>query len=105
VHASVSVDASILGTRRSVPVDVAYGGAFYAICDAKDTGVDVHTSAVADLVTASQQLCARVREVVPLSHPEPELAFLYGAIFTDGADAFSEVRHIAAMVYRAASIV
>lgn len=81
------------GVRVEVPgagivtADVSYGGAFYALADAAQFGLDVRTSRVRDLVDAATALTEAVRAAVPLSHPEhADLAFLYGSILTDGRE-------------------
>jgi proline racemase len=81
------------GVEVSVPgiglltTDVAYGGAFYALADAAQFGLDVQTSRVRELVDAATALTEAVRATLPLSHPEHnDLAFLYGSILTDGRD-------------------
>jgi trans-L-3-hydroxyproline dehydratase len=80
--AGVAVSVPGVGT---VTVDVSYGGAFYALADAGQLGLDVRTSRVRDLVDAATLLSEAVRAAVPLSHPEHnDLAFLYGSILTDG---------------------
>jgi trans-L-3-hydroxyproline dehydratase len=71
----------------TVMVDVSYGGAFYALADAAQFGLNVRTSRVRELVDAATALSEQVRAVVPLSHPEQDdLAFLYGSILTDGRE-------------------
>lgn len=81
---SVKVDLPGVGT---VTADVSYGGAFYALADAAQFGLDVRTSRVRDLVDAATALTAAVRAAVPLEHPErDDLAFLYGSILTDGRE-------------------
>jgi trans-L-3-hydroxyproline dehydratase len=81
------------GVRVSVPgvgaviADVSYGGAFYALADAAQFGLDVRTSRIRDLVDVATALTEAVRAAVPLSHPEhDDLAFLYGSILTDGRE-------------------
>ena len=70
-----------------VTTDVSFGGAFYALADASQFGLDVRTSRVRDLVDAATALTEAVRAAVPLSHPEhDDLAFLYGSILTDGRE-------------------
>jgi trans-L-3-hydroxyproline dehydratase len=70
-----------------VKADVSYGGAFYALADTAQFGLDVRTSRVRDLVDAATALTEAVRVSVPLSHPEhDDLAFLYGSILTDGRE-------------------
>ncbi len=74
-----------------VTVDVAYGGAFYALAPADQYGLDVRRSPVGNLADAAAATTAAVAEAVPLHHPDGEdLAFLYGTILTDGADRYSE---------------
>ena len=74
-----------------VTVDVSYGGAFYALADAAQFGLDVRTSRVRDLVDAATTLTDVVRAAVPLHHPEhDDLAFLYGSILTDGRERLEE---------------
>lgn len=74
-----------------VSVDIAYGGAFYAVVPADQFGLDVRTSRTRDLVDAADAVSDAVKDQVPLDHPDdPDLAFLYGTILTDGADAWSE---------------
>jgi proline racemase len=82
--AGVRVDVPGVGT---VTTDVSYGGAFYALADAAQFGLDVRASRVRDLVDAATALTEAVRGSLPLSHPEhEELAFLYGSILTDGRE-------------------
>lgn len=78
------------GVRVGVPgfgpitLDVAFGGAFYAIATASDFGLTVPGSPVADLVRAAWATTGAARSL-PLSHPDdPDLGFLYGTILTDG---------------------
>jgi trans-L-3-hydroxyproline dehydratase len=67
--------------------DVAYGGAFYAIADAAQFGLDVRTSPLHDLVAAATALSAAVNDAIAIEHPlEPDLGFLYGSILTDGVE-------------------
>ncbi|HJM50105.1 MAG TPA: proline racemase family protein [Alphaproteobacteria bacterium] len=74
-------------TYGPVVVDIAYGGAFYALAPADTFGLDVRRSRVRDLVDAADQVTAAVKAQVPLSHPDDDdLAFLYGTILTDGND-------------------
>lgn len=82
--ADVRVDVPGVGT---VTADVSYGGAFYALADAAQFGLDVRTSRVRDLVDAATALTEAARAAVPLEHPDhDDLAFLYGSILTDGRE-------------------
>jgi proline racemase len=67
--------------------DVAYGGAFYALADCRQFGLEFGRSRARDFVDAATALTEAVRTAVPLSHPDhDDLAFLYGSILTDGGD-------------------
>jgi proline racemase len=82
------VDVPGLG---QVTLDIGYGGAFYAILPAQSVALDVRTSPVAALVEAADRITKATAAAIPLDHPDdPDLAFLYGTILTDGRDGFSE---------------
>jgi proline racemase len=73
-----------------IAFDIAYGGAFYALADCHQFGLEFGRSRVRDFVDAATALTERLKAEFPLSHPDhPDLAFLYGTILTDGRDAFS----------------
>jgi proline racemase len=77
---------------RSLRVDVAFGGAFYAIVDAESVGLPVVPERLPELRTAGMAIKEAVESVVRVVHPEePGLTGIYGTIFTappttDGAD-------------------
>lgn len=74
----------------TVPIDLAYGGAFYAFAPAAAFGLDVRTSPTPDLVEAAWALTGAVAASVDIVHPDDaDLGFLYGTILTDGADTWS----------------
>ena len=90
-----SVPAFLLSEQLKVEVpghgqvvtDVSYGGAFYALADARQFGLDVRASRVRDLVDAAKLLSAAVNAAIPIEHPvEKDLGFLYGSILTDGRE-------------------
>lgn len=71
----------------SVVTDVSYGGAFYALADAAQFGLDVRASRVRDLVDAATALTVAVNRTLAIEHPvEKDLGFLYGSILTDGRE-------------------
>jgi trans-L-3-hydroxyproline dehydratase len=71
--------------------DIAYGGAFYALADCHQFGLEFGRSRVRDFVDAATALTEQLKAEFPLSHPDhADLAFLYGSILTDGDEAFSE---------------
>jgi trans-L-3-hydroxyproline dehydratase len=74
-----------------VTLDIGYGGAFYAILPAASVGLDMRTSPVVALVEAADRITKATATAIPLDHPDdPDLAFLYGTILTDGRDTFSD---------------
>jgi proline racemase len=92
---SVPAFAFALDARIEVPglgpltVDIGYGGAFYAFLPASRFGLDVRRSATRDLVDAADKVTKATKAQIKLNHPDdPDLAFLYGTILTDGNDAF-----------------
>ncbi len=67
--------------------DVAYGGAFYAVADAAQFGLEFGRSAIRDFQDAATTLSEAVKAAIALDHPDDaDLAFLYGSILTDGHD-------------------
>ena len=90
-----SVPAFLFAGDRTVNVpghgaigfDVAYGGAFYALADCRQFGLEFGRSPARAFVDAATALSDAVRAAVPLAHPaSADLAFLYGSILTDGGD-------------------
>ncbi|MER9754373.1 proline racemase family protein [Mesorhizobium sp. M0166] len=74
-----------------VGFDIAYGGAFYALADCRQFGLEFGRNRVRDFVDAATALTNKLKAELPLSHPDhADLAFLYGTILTDGRDAFSD---------------
>jgi len=68
---------------REVRVDVAFGGAFYAIVDAESAGMAVRPEHLGDLRRAGMAIKQAVEAAVQVSHPdEPGLRGIYGTIFT-----------------------
>lgn len=74
-------------TWGPVTVDIAYGGAFYAFLAADSIGLDLRTSPMRAIVDAGEEIARATAKAVKIEHPdEPDLAFLYGTILTDGGD-------------------
>ncbi len=65
-----------------VRYDVAFGGAFYAFCQADELGLNLVPEEFSKLVSAGRSIKHAVMETLPIRHPfEKELSFLYGTIF------------------------
>ena len=78
---AVKLDLPVYG---QVTVDIAFGGAFYAILPAEHVGLSVTPRQVEQLVTAGEAIKKAVNATLPVKHPfEEDLSFLYGTILTD----------------------
>jgi proline racemase len=70
----------------SVTLDIAYGGAFYALLPASALGRDFLATPLEELAALGARVTEAIRGRVPIAHPEePDLGFLYGTILTDDA--------------------
>jgi trans-L-3-hydroxyproline dehydratase len=88
-----------------IPVDIGYGGAFYAVLPAARLGLDLRTSQLRDLVDAAAAVTEAASIQVALSHPDDaDLAFLYGTILTDGADEWSDTPTLNVCVFAAREV-
>ncbi len=89
LHAALPIR---LGSRE-VSVDVAFGGAFYAIVDAESAGLPVRAEYLSDLRRAGMAIKHAVEAAVQVAHPEePGLNGIYGTIFTGPPS--SETAHL-----------
>ena len=70
-----------------VGFDISYGGAFYALADCRQFGLEFGRDRARDFVDAATALTEKVKQTHPPSHPDAaDLGFLYGTILTDGGD-------------------
>jgi trans-L-3-hydroxyproline dehydratase len=82
----------VVAGGRTLRVDVAFGGAFYAIVDSEAAGIPVRQDRLTDLRRAGMAIKHAVEALVRVRHPEePGLHGVYGTIFTgppsaEGAD-------------------
>jgi proline racemase len=73
-----------------LPVDVAYGGAFYAFVDADRLGLPVAPAATTELIAAGRRIKAALVDSDAARHPtDPRLSGIYGVVIhqRDGAAA------------------
>ena len=69
-----------------VRFDVAYGGAFYAIVEARPLGLALTADGINRLIDCGRRIKHAVMMQFPIAHPfEQDLSFLYGTIFTGPA--------------------
>src|SRR5262245_35243391 len=66
-HLGAAIDVDGLG---SITVDVAYGGAFFAIVDAPSLGFSVEPKEARDLVALGNRITAAVARQIRVHHPE-----------------------------------
>lgn len=70
----------------SVRFDVSYGGAFYAIVDARPLGLALTADEYNRVIDVGRRIKTAVMAQYPIEHPfERDLSFLYGTIFTGPA--------------------
>ncbi len=71
-----------VGTRK-IPVDIAFGGAFYAIVDAEAAGVPIDAAHLPELRRLGMVIAREVEKLRRVVHPiDPGLEGIYGTIFT-----------------------
>ncbi|PSP83994.1 proline racemase [Halobacteriales archaeon QS_1_68_17] len=75
----------------TVTYDLAFGGAYYAYCDAAELGLSLDADGVDELIDAGRAIKAAIADERTIDHPaDDDLGFLYGVIFAgdprDGGD-------------------
>jgi proline racemase len=70
------------GSAGEVPVDVSFGGAFYASVDARSLGLAVEPANLARFIEVGREVKDYLNATAEIVHPlEPRLRDVYGAIF------------------------
>jgi proline racemase len=92
LHGAVPVR---VGTRALL-VDVAFGGAFYAIADSEAVGIPIEAGRLQDLRRAGMEIKHAVEAARRVAHPlDPGLEGIYGTIFTGpGRDRSADLRNV-----------
>ncbi|MGN8213787.1 proline racemase family protein [Halococcus salifodinae] len=79
----------------TIEFDVAFGGAFYAYCDAGQFDVDLTPAEFRDLIEIGTTVTRAVDDAVEIEHPyEDDLGFLYGTILTGDAHTDADSRNV-----------
>ena len=66
----------------TVAADIAFGGAFYACVDAREVGLGLKASNLADFIGLGREIKNSINDAREISHPlEPRLRDIYGTIF------------------------
>ena len=72
---------------RTVPVDVAYGGAFYEVVDSEVAGVPLRREAMPQIRRIGWDIARKVEAAIRVRHPtEDGLHGVYGTVFTGMAE-------------------
>ncbi len=80
---------------RTMPVDIAFGGAFYAIVDAEAAGVPILASRLPELRVLGMAVAREVERLRRVVHPDdPGLEGIYGTIFTGPAQGEAHLRNV-----------
>jgi trans-L-3-hydroxyproline dehydratase len=80
---------------RTFPVDVAFGGAFYAIVDGETAGVPVAAANLPELRALGMSVAREVERLRRVVHPEDEgLQGIYGTIFTGPPLGEADMRNV-----------
>lgn len=83
--ASFVFEPSLLVTvgGRKIPVDIAFGGAFYAIVDSEAAGVPIDAAHLPELRKLGMTIAREVEKLRKVVHPnDAGLEGIYGTIFT-----------------------
>ena len=74
---------AVRAAGREIRVDVAFGGAFYAIVDSEAVGIPITRERLPDLRKAGMDIKRGIEALHQVVHPEqPDLHGIYGTIFT-----------------------
>jgi proline racemase len=83
VHLDARIEVPSLGM---VTVDVAYGGMWYALCEAEQVGLTIKPGRGADIVRIGEMIKAAAREQLPAVHPDnPEISGVSALVFSGPA--------------------
>jgi proline racemase len=92
LHGGMTVKLS----SRSVRVDIAFGGAFYAIVDSEAVGLPIDVAHLPELRRVGMQIKDAIDAAQTIVHPlEPGLRDIYGTIFTSPpSDERADLRNV-----------
>ncbi|ATF15110.1 proline racemase [Brevibacillus sp. HB1.2] len=77
-------DVPVEWEGRTFSVDISFGGAFYAVVQAEDIGVQVEIEQLAELQEWGKRIKEQIEAKMEVVHPlEPELKGIYGVIISD----------------------
>jgi proline racemase len=81
--------------NRALRVDVAFGGAFYAIVDAESAGIPILPGRLPELRTLGMAIAREVERIRNVVHPlDQGLSGIYGTIFTGPPQGEADLRNV-----------
>lgn len=88
--------------NRTVPVDVAYAGAFYAVVDSEAAGVPLRPEALPQIRRLGWDIARKVEAAITVRHPhEAGLHGVYGTVFTGIAERQdADLRNVTVFAHR-----
>ena len=93
-----------VSTGRTVPVDLAFSGEFYALVDGEAAGVPLDDAHVPELRRLGQAVCAAVNHAVSVAHPDDRtVEGVTGVLFTGPAR--DDAAHLRSVLVTAAGAV
>ena len=85
----------VVAGGRPLRVDVAFGGAFYAIVDAESAGIPILAGRLAELRTLGMAIAREVERIRRVVHPiDSGLGGIYGTIFTGPPQGEADLRNV-----------
>ena len=81
---------------RVIPVDLAFGGAFYAIVDSEAVGIPLRREALGRLRQVGMEIARAVETMTSVTHPTaPGISGVFGTVFTGMAEqADADLRNV-----------
>jgi len=90
LYKSISLRVPEIG---KVPVDIAFGGNFYALVSAEDIGIEIGLKNSAELTRAGVMIKETVNREIKIEHPEkPEINQVFGTRIYDGKPTHPEAQ-------------
>jgi trans-L-3-hydroxyproline dehydratase len=85
----------VVAGGRTLRVDVAFGGAFYAIVDAESAGVPILPGRLPELRALGMAIAREVERLRTVAHPlDQGLSGIYGTIFTGPPQGEADLRNV-----------
>jgi proline racemase len=85
----------VVAGGRALRVDVAFGGAFYAIVDAESAGIPILPGRLPELRTLGMAIAREVERIRTVVHPlDQGLSGIYGTIFTGPPQGEADLRNV-----------